>query len=114
MRIIIAGSRQFTDIKLIDEAVQKSGFEVTEVVSGGARGVDSLGEQWARSKGLPTKRFIPDWRQGNLAALHRNGEMAAYAEALVAVWDGRSRGTQNMIYQAEARKLPVFVLYREP
>lgn len=101
MKIIIAGGRDITDPNIVMLAMAHSGWVPTEVVSGGASGVDTLGEQWASQYGFPVRRFPADWkRHGNAAGPIRNGEMAAYADALVAIWDGKSRGTFNMIQQA--------------
>ena len=110
MRTIIAGSRNITDLSVVREAVERSGFSVTEVVSGGARGVDRLGERLAGILEVPCRVFPADWdAHGRSAGAIRNGEMADYADALVAVWDGRSRGTANMISQARRRGLEVYV-----
>ncbi|HLI50195.1 MAG TPA: DUF2493 domain-containing protein [Thermomicrobiaceae bacterium] len=109
-RVIVAGSRGITDLNLVERAIQRSGLTVDEVVSGGARGVDQLGEQWARQHGLPVRRFPADWvRHGKAAGYRRNEEMAAYATHLVAIWDGMSRGTKHMIQTAKRRGLPVHV-----
>ena len=110
MKTIIAGSRSITDFKHVDQAIDLSGFTVTEVVSGAARGVDKLGEEWAEINDVPVKRFPAKWDTYGRAAGHiRNGHMADYAEALIAVWDGESRGTLNMITQAKCRGLHVYV-----
>lgn len=111
MKTIIAGSREITDFNLVEDAVKQSGFELTEVVSGTARGVDRLGEQWAEKHGVPVKRFPADWDKYGKAAGHiRNAEMADYANALVALWDGQSRGTKNMINTARKKGLTVYVM----
>lgn len=110
MKTIIAGSRDITSYSAVELAVLASGFDVTEVVSGTARGVDRNGELWATATGVPIKRFPADWkRYGVRAGLIRNKEMAAYADALIAVWDGQSSGTAHMIKSAQARGLKVFV-----
>jgi len=130
MRTIIAGSRSITDIghiyNAIDEAKTVMGIIVMEVVSGGASGVDALGEQWAMEIGAPIKRFPAQWedldapgavvrtrRDGKkynvLAGFARNEQMAQYADALVAVWDGVSTGTQDMIKRAKRHGLLVYV-----
>ena len=110
MRVIIAGSRGIVDIGLIPRAVRESGFDVSEVVSGCARGVDRLGSSWARSENKPVQYFSPDWKgYGKRAGFVRNSEMADNADALIAIWDGRSRGTQHMIEIAKKRGLRVFV-----
>jgi hypothetical protein len=112
-RTIIAGTRYIEDFALLCEAVRASGFTVGEVVSGGASGVDRLGERFARLHGLPVRRFLVDWsRFGRSAGPRRNQQMVDYAGAsgqLIAVWDGRSRGTQHTIQMAERAGLAVFV-----
>lgn len=98
MKVIIAGSRDITDPTLIDEAVLASGFAITEVVCGMARGVDILGLDWANRNLKKVTKFEARWQQYGAAAGHfRNREMGMYANALIAVWDGRSKGTADMI-----------------
>jgi glycerophosphoryl diester phosphodiesterase len=126
MKVIIAGSRSLTDPALIDRAMKESGFEPTEVVSGTARGADALGEAWARARGIPVKTFPADWgrldhpgaviryrRDGSAydatAGYRRNTAMAEYADALVAVWDGKSPGTRHIIQEAKRLGLKVHV-----
>lgn len=110
MRVIVAGSRDITDLAVVEQAIQKSGFHVTELVSGGAKGVDRLGETWAKERNIAVTVFKPDWkRYGRGAGPRRNAAMAEYADGLVAVWDGRSRGTKSMIEQAEKRGLAIHI-----
>ena len=110
MKTIIAGSRGITDIQHIRDAVAGFDGEISEVVSGTARGVDRLGEQWAQEQSVPVARFPADWNQhGKKAGYLRNREMAAYADALIAVWDGVSRGTKNMIEEMEELEKVVHV-----
>ena len=110
VKTIIAGSRAITDPAVVDDAISASSFDITEVVSGTAPGVDSLAEQWAAQNGIPVARFPADWnRYGRRAGPIRNSDMAAYGEALIAVWDGRSKGTRDMIRLARRRGLKVFV-----
>lgn len=101
IKIIIAGSRN-ADIHLIDieAAIFNSKMNITEVVSGYSGNVDLMGEKWAVESGLPIKLFEPDWSKGKKAGPMRNRQMADYAEGLIAVWDGESRGTMNMIDEA--------------
>lgn len=112
MRVIIAGSRSVTSYELVARAIKLSGFHISEVVSGCARGADQLGERWAERHHIPVKHFPADWaRYGRPRAGHiRNEQMARYAEALVAVWDGESGGTKGMIAKAKRLGLRVFVL----
>ena len=109
MKVIVAGSRDITDPAVVEEAISLSGFTITEVVCGDARGVDSLGAEWADDHGVPVKHFPADWSQGKSAGFSRNNHMADYADALIAVWDGKSKGTGHMIAVARTRKLPIFV-----
>ena len=112
MKTIIAGSRTITDKSVVYDAIWDSGWalEITEVVSGHATGVDHIGEGWARKNGARLKLFPTDWKANGKAAGHiRNRQMGDYAEALIAVWDGQSRGTKGMIDYARRRGLKVFV-----
>lgn len=115
MKTIIAGSRAIDSNIPVCEAIEESGFQITEVVSGCARGVDLYGELWAKNHGIPIKKFPAEWdRYGNGAGPIRNSQMAAYADALVAVWDGKSTGTANMIVKARKCGLRVFVKKVKP
>jgi glycerophosphoryl diester phosphodiesterase len=110
MKVIIAGSRTITDAYLVRKAVEDSGFTVTEVVCGLARGADQLGRLYAQRNKIPVKEFPADWKKfGRAAGVKRNREMALYADALIAVWDGYSRGTKNMIETAKSLGLRVYV-----
>ena len=109
MKVIIAGSREIHDIAIVRTAMNNSKFDITEVVSGCARGVDKLGEKVATERGIIIKKFPADWSRGKGAGFERNFEMANYADALIAVWDGKSRGTKHMIGVAETYKLLVYV-----
>lgn len=115
MKVVVAGSRSITDYVLVEQAISSSGLVVTEIVSGGARGVDNLGEQYANSNDVNLKIFKADWsRYGKAAGPIRNGQMADYADAAVIVWDGKSSGTKNMIEQMKKRGKPVHVVMSVP
>ena len=110
MKTIIAGSRKITDYNVLEEAIASSGFHVSEVISGGAKGVDSLGEWYATKNNLPLTIIKAQWdRYGRSAGFIRNEAMAMEGEALIAVWDAESRGTANMISLARKYKLEEFV-----
>lgn len=110
LRVIVAGSRSIDDFDLVAGAVQRSGFAVGAVLSGGARGVDRLGERWAMARGVPVHRYPASWEEdGHAAGLVRNEQMAAAADALIAVWDGASFGTAHMIRAARSRNLRIYV-----
>lgn len=109
MKTIIAGSRSITDPDAVREAIARSGIRVTAVVSGTAGGVDTLGEKWAEKNGIPVFRYPADWSTGKGAGFVRNQRMAENAEALIAVWDGGSKGTLHMIGTAHRLGLKVFI-----
>lgn len=76
-----------------------------------ARGADSLGEQYAKERGIPVRYFPADWQTlGKSAGYQRNVQMAAYADALVAFWDGQSKGTKHMIDTARRHKLDIRII----
>lgn len=104
MKVIIAGSRSVQNYDIVKQAIEDSGFlpQITEVVSGTARGVDRLGERWAKENGISVRFFPANWKKyGKKAGMIRNAEMAEYADALIAIWDNESPGTANMIRTME-------------
>lgn len=112
-RVIIAGTRTYDDYASLkayaDYKLSRIEDDI-EIVSGGARGADALGEMYAREKGYSIKRFQAEWdRYGKSAGPRRNEAMAKYADALLAYWDGESRGTKSMIELAKANGLKVGV-----
>jgi hypothetical protein len=109
MKVVISGTRTIDDKKLVWDALENSKFEITELVSGGAIGVDRLGEEWARSKNIPIKVYKPHYAIENpkYAPLIRNADMAKYGDALIAVWKDESRGTAHMIKCMTDLKKPV-------
>jgi hypothetical protein len=113
MRVIIAGGRDFTDFDYIKGymATLPPWVEITEVVSGGATGVDTLAIAWASMYNKPYRVFHAEWdRLGRRAGPIRNAEMAVYADGLIAFWNGESKGTKNMIDQMAAKGAWVYVV----
>jgi hypothetical protein len=124
MKVCVSGPRDYYDYESVCDAIEKSEFEVTEIVSGNAKGVDTSGERWAFESDLPARLFKPDWKNLNAedarikensygkynanAGSARNGLMAEYADALVAVIVDGSFGTANMVKQMKALGKPVF------
>jgi hypothetical protein len=122
MKVIIAGTRykdkankiSFDDYKLVAHGVERSGYEITEVVCGMAIGVDKLGEQYARMKNIPVKEMPANWgMHGKAAGPIRNRQMAKYADAAVVVWDGVSPGSRNMINEMIRLNKPYYVVMTE-
>lgn len=110
MKTIIAGSRNCTDYFQLIEAVAECSWEITSVVSGMARGVDTLGIMYAHNNSLPLHKYPADWNKyGKSAGPKRNIQMVENAEALIALWDGESKGTKHMIDIATSKGLKVYV-----
>lgn len=115
-RIIIAGGRDFNDYRLLKYEVKKFILESCEtpdieIVSGKARGADSLGEAFAMEYWFPIEEFPADWDKHGKSAGHiRNEEMAKYATHCICFWDGSSRGTKNMIENAQKHGLILKVI----
>lgn len=103
MLTIIAGSRDAREhhvIRAINECPWKE--EITQVISGTARGSDRYGEKWARRSNIPVLKMPAEWDMYGLSSgPRRNKEMAENADCLIAIWNGSSSGTANMIAQAK-------------
>ena len=111
MKTIIAGTRTFTNYKLLSEAMENLPWQPSTIISGAARGADKLGERWAKANDIPIEQFPADWQKfGKSAGYRRNVQMAEAAEALVAFWDGKSRGTNHMLKIAKERNLKIEVV----
>ena len=109
-KVIIAGSRTFSSlpalIKYCDHIL--SNQDNIEIVSGGAKGADKLGEEYAKLRGYSLKIFPANWNKyGKSAGYKRNVQMADYADALIAIWDGQSKGTGHMIDLSRTKGLKV-------
>jgi hypothetical protein len=113
-KYIIAGGRDFTDYAYFNDwlghflPADKSNIEI---VSGGAKGVDAMAEQFAQERNIPVKIFPADWKAyGRAAGRTRNAQMAEYGTMLIAFWDGKSPGTKSMIqlaFKHAVRKISV-------
>jgi hypothetical protein len=105
MKVIIAGGRDLLDPRVIERAVKNSRFKISMVLCGTPWnrkikpvGADQLGAAWALLNGVPVWDFFARWAElGRAAGPVRNREMAQNADALIACWDQRSRGTETMI-----------------
>ena len=119
MKTLIAGSRNIIDYDKFLEIMDICPFknEITEVVSGGARGVDLMGERWAKDNDILIKKFPANWEKyGKAAGFIRNREMLDYIEVAIIVWDGQSSGTKDMIFILGSKKLtyPVYQVIYDP
>jgi hypothetical protein len=112
LKLIIAGSRSFHDIGFVYSRLLDYDLTPSEILSGGAPGVDASAEWIARDLGIPVKVFPADWQtHGRSAGPRRNREMAEYGDALLAIWDGKSPGTGHMIKVMTSLGKPVYVGY---
>jgi hypothetical protein len=130
MKLVIAGSRSIDDegmVKtIIEETLEEKDWNPEEIISGGASGVDSIAEDWAKSQGIEFQKFEPEWgdidhedalvreRQDGTkydaaAGPRRNKKMAEYGDALLAIWNGTSDGTKHMIKVGKQENLEVEV-----
>jgi hypothetical protein len=114
-KVIIAGGREFGDYNLLNLKCRQfllTNYKPTdiEIVSGKARGADRLGEQFAEQYGIKVAEFPADWDLGKAAGYIRNKDMAEYADALIAFWNGSSRGTMHMINLAKEKGLAVRIV----
>jgi YspA, cpYpsA-related SLOG family len=105
MKVIVAGSRTIHEYEVVKDAIERSGFMITELVSGASPGVDRIGKEYAQENKIPVQRFEANWKvYGRGAGYKLNDAMASYADALVAIHNGSS-GTKYMIKKmGEARK----------
>lgn len=120
LKVIIAGGRDFDDYDLLCSCVDQilHGQKEVEFISGCARGADTLGEKYARSKCATLKKFHADWnKHGKAAGPIRNSAMAQYAAPdgmLIAFHDGVSRGTADMINKARWEGLIIHIMPYNP
>jgi hypothetical protein len=97
MKLAIVGSRSITDYDLAPVIPEG----VTEIVSGGARGIDRVAEKYATDNNIKFTVFLPDYDSyGRAAPIIRNRDIIAYADNILAIWDGDSKGTRFMINES--------------
>lgn len=98
MRAAIIGSRSFNDYSLVLETLLEYENVITIIVSGGAKGADTLGERWAKEKNKEILIFYPDWgKYGKSAGFIRNKDIIENSDIVFAFWDGMSKGTKSSI-----------------
>jgi predicted Rossmann fold nucleotide-binding protein DprA/Smf involved in DNA uptake len=109
VKLAIVGTRDFADREALENALAPLEPLITEVISGGAAGADTLGEDWARMRNIPVRVFHPARR--NTRAFHRrNRQIVEACDQLVAFWDGRSTGTRYTIDYARQLARPVTII----
>lgn len=106
MKVAVIGSRGLQVDHLEDYLPE----DVTEIVSGGARGIDTCAKNYALEHGLELTEFLPEYsRYGRGAPLRRNITIIEYADLVLAFWDGKSRGTKFVIDNCKKRNIPVVI-----
>ncbi len=106
MRIAIIGSRNLTVKNLADYL--PNAYRIIEIVSGGARGIDSCAAEYARAAGIKLTEFLPNYEKyGRQAPLIRNLQIIEHADCVLAFWDGQSNGTKFVISQCKIQKKPI-------
>lgn len=111
MKIAVIGSRNltFNHFDIVIPTV------CTEIVSGGAKGIDTCARLWAEEKGLIYTEFLPDYkRYGKAAPLIRNRQIVDYADAVLAIWDEKSKGTYHAVMYAKKQGKPIALLSADP
>lgn len=111
MKLAIIGSRGFNDINLLNETLNPLVFQIDLVISGGARGADKMGEEWAERHGIDTLIFPAEWdKYGKLAGFRRNEDIIKNADTVIAFWDQKSKGTLHSINLAKELKKPIRII----
>lgn len=110
MKVAIVGSRGFTDYNLLCEVMPGLDVSVSQIISGGARGADSLAEKYATDNDIPVLVFPADWDLGKNAGFVRNQLIVDACDVLVAFWDGKSKGTLDSISKGRRKNKNVIVI----
>jgi hypothetical protein len=118
MKVAVVGSRSFNNYVYLWEVLHaidlrlcvNKGSPIHEIISGGARGADTLAEQFAKKENLPLKVFPAEWdKYGKSAGFRRNQQIVDNCDILIAFWDGESRGTKHSIDLATKQNKPVYI-----
>ena len=109
MKIAVIGSRDFADYQMLCD-VMKNYQHATHIISGGARGADSLAAKYAKSHDVELIEFIPDWEIGKHAGHIRNQDIIDAADQVIAFWDMHSPGTKDSIRRAKRAGKPVMIV----
>lgn len=108
--LAIVGSRTFNDYAYLCSILEW--YTIRSIVSGGAKGADSLAKRYANEHNLTILEFIPDWNKlGKSAGYKRNEQIVNACDEVIAFWDGQSKGTAHTIKIAQDRGIPVSVYW---
>ena len=107
MKVAVVGSRSLS----VEDLSLYLPEETTEIVSGGAKGVDTSAREYAKRHGIPLTEFLPDYRRyGRGAPLQRNIDILKYADMVLAFWNGTSKGTKFVIDECKKHGVPVKII----
>ncbi len=110
MKVAVIGGRNFNDYERLKKVLDL--FPIKTIVSGGAKGADTLGEMYAKENNIQTEIYIPQWDLfGKKAGFLRNTTIIENSEVVVACWDSKSRGTRDSIGKANKLKKDTFIIY---
>lgn len=110
MKVIIAGGRDFECEEYFLECMETVEWEISEIVCGKAAGADTMGMLYGEIESINVSMFPADWARNGRGAGHiRNKEMAEHADALILFWDGKSKGSENMLNIASKLGLEIKV-----
>lgn len=108
----IIGSRTFTNYQFMREILDS--FPFSEIVSGGAKGADSLARRYAEEKNISITEILPEWEKyGKSAGFKRNKLIIGQSDAIIAFWDGKSKGTAHSIRLAKEVGKRVYIFWKE-
>jgi len=113
LKLAVVGNRTFDDPELMSKVLDRYRAEHPDmtIISGAAKGADTLAANYAKAHSLNLIEFPADWAQhGRRAGPLRNSQIVAEAEMLIAFWDEASTGTRDSINKAHARGIPVLVV----
>lgn len=111
-KVAIIGSRDFKNKNMIENTLQSFLREndIRCIISGGAKGADTMGVQWANRNNIPTIVFYPDFKKRKRAYHFRNRQIVKECDVLIAFWNGSSTGTKYTIDFARAMEREVIVV----
>ena len=110
IRLAVVGSRSFNDYELLSQVLGSVKTTICSIVSGGAKGADSLAAKYALEHSIPLHEILPDWdKLGRKAGFVRNREIVASADALIAFWNMGSKGTAHTIQLARDANIPMYI-----
>lgn len=136
MKVIICGDRECEDMAILEQAIKDSGFKITKVIYGDARGADTLGKEWAENNGIPFKTYKPKWddikaegavvkekinnwtkkkeKYNAMAGFKRNSDMVDDADAVIALQpNGPTEGISDTIKKAKKKGIPVYIYEKQ-